>query len=83
MRRFRNKTSSRRININEVRYHHYAVHLIDCPLQKYVVVVFLDTLLSLSGNSGYPTQVRLQQPQEQRYPVLQMHAGFLCVSVRA
>ena len=32
-------------------------------------------LLSLSGNSGRLTWVRLQQPQEQRNPVLQVHAG--------
>ena len=36
--------------------------------------VFLYTL-SLSGNWGCLTWVRLQQLQEQRYPVLQVHAG--------
>ena len=42
---------------------------------------FLHTLLPLSGNSGRLTRVRLQQPQEQRYPVLQEHAGSFRVSV--
>ena len=42
----------------------------------YLLLLFLlYTLLSLSGNSGRLTWVRLQQPQEQRYPVLQVHAG--------
>ena len=46
------------------------------------VLLFLYyTLLSLSGNFGRLTRVRLQQPQEQRYPVLQVHAGSFCVSV--
>ena len=39
------------------------------------------TLLSLSGNSGRLTWVRLQQPQKQRYPDLQVHAGSFRVSV--
>ena len=39
------------------------------------------TLLSLSGYLGRPTWERLQQPQEQRYPVLQVHAGSFSVSV--
>ena len=39
------------------------------------------TLLSLSGNLGRLTWVRLQQPQEQRNPVLQVHAGTVRVSV--
>ena len=38
------------------------------------------TLLSLSGNSGRLTWVRLQQQQERRYPVLQVHAGSFRVS---
>ena len=37
--------------------------------------------LYLSGNSGSRTRVKLQQPQERRYPVLQVHAGFFRVSV--
>ena len=36
------------------------------------------TLLSLLGNLGRLIWVRLQQPQEQRYPILQVHAGSLC-----
>ena len=44
------------------------------------VVVVLYTLLSVSGKSGRLTWVRLQQPQEQRYPVLKVHAGSFRVS---
>ena len=33
------------------------------------------------GNVDYLTQVRLQQPQEQCYPVLQVHAGSFHVSI--
>ena len=43
--------------------------------QSSFVNFFLYTLLSLSENSGCLTSVRLQQPQEQRYPILQVHAG--------
>ena len=40
------------------------------------------TSLSLSGNLGrLNTRVRLQQPQEQHCPVLQVHAGSFRVSV--
>ena len=39
------------------------------------------TWLPLSGNSGRLTWVRPQQPQEQRYPVLHVHAGSIRVSV--
>ena len=44
-------------------------------------MVVLDSLLSLSlaGNSGRLTWVRLQQPQEQCYPFLSVCAVFLCV----
>ena len=42
---------------------------------------FLYTLLSLLGSLGRLTWVRLQQHQEQNYPVLQVHAGSVCVSV--
>ena len=54
---------------------------------KYIFLVFnlkeyiLYTLLSLSGNSGRLTLVRLQKPQEQRCLVLQVHAGSFSVSV--
>ena len=44
-------------------------------------IFFLYTLLSLSGNLGRLTRVRLQQPQEQRYTVLQVHAGSVRVSI--
>ena len=37
---------------------------------------------SLSGNSGGLTWVRLQQPQEQRYPFLAVCAVFLCVQTK-
>ena len=43
-------------------------------------LLILYTLLSLSGKFWPPYWVRLQQPQEQRYPVLQVHAGYFCVS---
>ena len=39
------------------------------------------TLLSLLGNLGRLTWVKLQQPQEQRYPVLQVNAGSFRASV--
>ena len=42
---------------------------------------FFNTLLSLLGNSGRLTWVRLQQLQEQCYPVLQIHAGSFPFSV--
>ena len=38
----------------------------------------LYTLWSLSGNLGCLTWVRLQQPQKQHYPVLQVHAQWCC-----
>ena len=41
----------------------------------HIYLFYVHTLLSLSGNSGRLTRVRLQQPQEQRYPVL-TQAGF-------
>ena len=43
--------------------------------------LFVNTLLSLLGNSGCLTWVRLQEPQKQSCPVLQVHAGSFCVSV--
>ena len=49
--------------------------------KMFSVCCFLCTLLSLSGSSGCLTQVWLQQPQEQWYPVLQVHAGSVCVSI--
>ena len=47
----------------------------------YTFYFILFILLFLSGNSGRLTWVRLQQPQEQCYPVLQVHAGSFCVPV--
>ena len=41
---------------------------------------FFNTL-SLSGNFSCLTWVRLKQTQEQRYPVLQVHAIFVCVFI--
>ena len=47
----------------------------------FIITNILQTLLSLSGNLGRLPWVRLQQPQERRYPVLGVHAGSFCVSV--
>ena len=61
-----------------------------CPVYCYVAVIlkllflfafFIHTLLSLSENYGRLTWVWLQQAQEQRYPVLQVHSGSFRVSV--
>ena len=53
------------------------VFLIKILLYTLIIII----ILSLSGNSGSLTWVRLQQPQEQRYPVLQVYAGSFRVSV--
>ena len=55
-------------------------------IHLFIYVIFiLYTLLSLSWNLGCLTGrfiwVRLQQPQEQCYPVLQVHAGSFHVSI--
>ena len=43
------------------------------------VGIFLYTLLTLSENPGRLTWGKLQQPQEQRYPILQVHGElFSC-----
>ena len=54
--------------------------------EEYVLTVyraidffFFSLHLSLAGNSGCLTWVRLQQPQEQRYPFLTVRAVFSCV----
>ena len=47
----------------------------------FLFFIFLILLLSLPGNSARLTRVWLQQPQEQRYPVLQVHAGPFRISV--
>ena len=44
--------------------------------------LFLALHLSLARNSGCLTWVRLQQPQEQRYPFLTVHAVFSCVQTK-
>ena len=44
-------------------------------------LLFLYNLLSLSENLGRLIWVRLQQPQEELYPVLQVHAGSFPVSI--
>ena len=46
-----------------------------------LIYLFLNTLLSLSGNSGHLTWVRLQQAQEQRDPVLRVLARSVGVFV--
>ena len=51
------------------------------PSPFFLTAIFMYTLLSLSGNSGCLTWVRLQQEQERRYPVLQVRAGSFRVSV--
>ena len=55
--------------------------LSNCYFLNYYYALFFYTLLSLSGNLGHLTRVRLQQPQEQRYPVLLVHAGSFHVFV--
>ena len=50
-------------------------------VRNLLIFLILYTLLFLSENSGHLTLVRLQQPQEQRYPVLQAHAGSFRISV--
>ena len=47
----------------------------------YNYILYIYTLLHLSRKSGRLIWVRLQQPQEQRYPVLQVHAGSFRFSV--
>ena len=43
---------------------------------------FLALNSSLAGNSGRLTWVRLQQPQEQRYPFLTVRSVFSCLHTR-
>ena len=45
----------------------------------FVFIYLLALHLYLAGNSGRLTWVRLQPPQEQRYPFLTVRAVFLCV----
>ena len=44
--------------------------------------LFFFTLLSLTGKSDCLTWVRLQQPQEQRYPFLTVRAVLSCVQTK-
>ena len=48
----------------------------------FVFSSFFALHLSLVGNSGRLTWVRLQQPQEQRYPFLTVRAVFSCVQTK-
>ena len=43
------------------------------------LLFFIALHLSLEGNSGRLTRLRLQQPQEQRYPFLTVGAGYSCI----
>ena len=64
---------------NQCRFCNYVIYIY-VFIFSYIYFI-LYTLLSLSGNFGCLTGVRLQQLQEQHYPVLQVHAGSFCVSV--
>ena len=48
---------------------------------EFVFLFLILYTLSLTENSGHLSWVKLQQPQEQRYPVKQVHAGPFRVSV--
>ena len=47
----------------------------------YGLIILLTLCWSLMGNSGRITRLMIQQPQEQRCPVLQVHAWSVRVSV--
>ena len=49
-----------------------------CPGKGSVIFFFYTLHLFLAGNSGRLTWIRLQQPQEQRYPLLTVRAVFSC-----
>ena len=51
-------------------------------IQVIIIIFFLALHLSLAGNLGHLTWVRLQQPQEQRYPFLTVCVLFLCVQTK-
>ena len=53
------------------------------PECKVIFIFILTFYLSLAGNSGRLTWVRLQQPHEQRYPFLTVRAVFSCVQIKA
>ena len=48
----------------------------------FIVALHLALHLTLAGNSGHLTWVRLQQPQQQRYPFLTVRAIFPCVPAK-
>ena len=48
----------------------------------FLLLLFLVLHLSLVGNSGRLNWVRLQQPQEQRYPFLTVLTVFSCVQTK-
>ena len=60
-------------NLHSQKLHHNTIF--------FIFKILFTLLFSLSRNLGSLAWVRLQQPQEQRYPVLQVHAGPFCVSV--
>ena len=72
-------------NNNNSRIHHNYDYDYDSSSSSssyyYYTLYKKKSLLSLSGNSGRLTWVMLQQPQEQRCLVLQVHVGFVRVSV--
>ena len=56
----------------------------ECVIWNYTIffspfILNYSTSLSHAGNSGHLSWVRLQLLQEQRYPLLPVHAVFLCV----
>ena len=53
-----------------------------CQPYIYIKKKSLALQLSLAGNSCRLTWARLQQPQEQRYPFLTLHAVFSCVQTK-
>ena len=48
----------------------------------FYLALYLALPLALRGNSAHLTWVRLQQPQEQRYLFLTVHAVFSCVQTK-
>ena len=55
----------------------------DCYLILFYFILFVTPffIYTLAGNLGRSTWTRKKQPQEMRYPVLQVHAGSVRVSV--
>ena len=72
-------------NIYTARHRVYA-HLQDAVHRRKLVFFsfsFFTLYYHFRVNLGRLTWVRLQQPQEQRFPVLEEHAGSFRVSVRS